>query len=55
MVVLCIVGDIINFLFKETIKSDGIFLFSAYTRNFWTIFKIAFHDKQNDDRSKQDH
>jgi hypothetical protein len=55
MVMLCIVGDIINFLFQETIKSGGIFfIFGIYTE-FLTICKIVFHDKRNDSRSKQDH
>jgi len=51
---LCIVGDIIKFLFQETIESDGIFYFWYIHGIFLTIFKIVFRDKQDDNRSKQD-
>jgi hypothetical protein len=55
MVMLCIVGDIINFLFQETIKSGGIFYFRYIRGIFLAIFRIVFHDKQNDSTSKQNH
>ena len=33
----------------------ALFIFGIYADFFLTIFKIVFHDKQNDSRSKLDH